>query len=157
LGRLITFDSGADTGWSNWEAGRLVSCGLTHPRDYPEVPYLIGLAWDGLDLVVENPQDYGSNRQVDPNNLITLGNRAGQIVGVYRALYALMGKPLTWELVLPAKWKGQVPKPIHHDRHLPKLDAREKTVLQAALKGVAKGKHHDVKDAVCLGLWRLHR
>lgn len=156
MGRVtLAIDPGEDTGWSKWVDARLMTCGLVHPDKYPLLPYMVGLPID--DLVVELPQDYGSNRAVDPNNLISLGYKVGAIVGVFAGLHYLLEHVFTQKLVHPNEWKGQVPKPIHHDRHLSKLDAREKTVLQAVLKGVPKGKRHDVKDSVCLGLWRVGR
>lgn len=157
MGSLITIDPGDDTGWSKWEEGRLVTCGLCHPVDYPELPFTMGLPSDPPDLVIELPQDYGANRAVDPNKLISIGYKVGAVYGVFAAYYHLLGKTLTRELVHPNEWKGQVPKNIHHDRNLPKLSPAEKTVLLACLDKVPKGKRHDVKDAVCLGLWRLHR
>lgn len=153
----VAIDPGDDTGWSKWLDRRLVACGLTHPDAYPELPFTIGLPTDGLDLVVENPEAYSGDRKVDPNKLITLGRKVGELIGVYRAYYHLLGKPFTWEIVLPKRWKGQVPKPIHHDRHLPTLDAAEQRVLLASLETVPNGMRHDVKDSVCLGLWRVKR
>jgi len=159
LGRVtIAIDGGEDTGWSKWLDRRLVACGLCHPDDYPELPFIIGLPPEGLDLIIELPEDYGSNRgKVDPNSLIFLATKCGEIRGVYRAYYHLLEKPFIADFVLPKRWKGQVPKNIHHDRHLPRLDAVEKTVLQESLSRVAKGKRHNIKDGVCLGMWRVKR
>jgi len=155
VGRLVSIDPGHDTGWASWDSARLVGCGLCHVKDYPELPFRAGLPID--DLIVEVPQDYSSNRQVDPNDLISLGYKVGAIVGVFTAYHHLMSRTFTCARVFPREWKGQLPKNICHDRHLPKLDAREKRVLQTALAEVPNGKRHDVKDAVCLGLWRIKR
>lgn len=153
MGRVtVAIDPGDDTGWSKWQDRILVKCGLTHPDDYAELPFLIGMPFD--DLVIELPLDY---RKVDPNNLISLGVKVGEVIGVVRAYHHLMGLKLTVKKVETPEWKGSVPKPIHHAQHLPKLNPGEQSVLQEALKGVPKGKHHDVKDSVCLGLWRVKR
>lgn len=151
----MSVDPGNDTGWAAWESSRLARCGLCHVPDYPELPFLTGLPID--DLVIELPQYYGSNSQVDPNNLISLGYKVGAVIGVFVAYHSLLGRKFTHAAIHSNEWKGQVPKNIHHDRELSKLDAGEKTVLQAALGKVPKGKRHDVKDAVCLGLWWLKR
>jgi hypothetical protein len=155
VGRLVSIDPGNDTGWSVWDDARLTSCGLCHVRDYPALPFLIGLPID--DLVVELPKDYGGNRAVDPNNLISLGYKVGAIIATFCAYHHLMDHEFVHEAVHPTSWKGQVPKHIHHDRHLPKLDAAEKSILLSVLERTPKGKRHDVKDAVCLGLWRIGR
>lgn len=154
----IYIDPGDDTGWSRWDLRELTACGLAHyPKDYPELPHIIGLPDEGLDLYIELPQDYGSNRQTDPNKLIVLGVKVGDILGAYRQIYHLLKKPLSYNLVWPQSWKGQVPKPIHHDRHLPKLTPREKMILQAALERCPKGQRHNIKDAVVFGLWGSKR
>lgn len=157
MGGLIAIDPGEDTGWSLWYEGTLAGCGLIHPKDYPELPFRIGMPAEVPDLVIELPQDYAGNRGTDPNNLISLGYKVGLITGIFGAYYHLMGLKLNPKLVWPAEWKGQVPKAIHHDRNLPKLRPEEKTLLQDVLSKVPRGKRHDVKDAVCLGLWRLRR
>lgn len=154
-GVTVAIDPGNDTGWSKWVDRRLVACGLCHVPDYPELPFTIGLPID--DLIVEIPQDYGPNRTVDPNDLISLGYKVGALIGVFVAYHNLLDRKFTHAVIRPNQWKGQVPKNIHHDRTLPALDAREKTVLQTVLETVPKGKRHDVKDAVCLGLWRVKR
>lgn len=156
-GVVIAIDPGEDTGWSKWIDGALVRCGLSHPKEYAELPFLMGLSAEVPTLVIELPQDYTSNRATDPNNLISLGYKVGLIAGIFGAYYHLQGGKLNPRLVWPAEWKGQVPKAIHHDRNLPKLRPAEKTVLLAALDNVPKSKRHDVKDAVCLGLWSLKR
>ncbi len=153
----IMIDPGDDTGWSKWEDRQLVSCGLCHPEDYPELPFVIGLPKESINLTIENPEVYSGNRQVDPNNLVTLGRKVGELLGVYRAYYHLLGIPLSYDIVLPKQWKGQVPKEIHHDRELPKLDGTEKRVLLSAMRSVSEGKRHNIKDAVCLGIWRHKR
>lgn len=156
MGRVtVAIDPGDDTGWSKWVDRRLTMCGVTHVHDYPELPFTIGLPID--DLVIELPQDYQGNRKVDPNNLIALGYKVGAMFGVFTAYHHLMGREFTYKAVHPVTWKGQVPKAIHHDQNLPKLDAAEQSVLRAALEITPKGKRHDLKDAVCLGLWRINR
>lgn len=158
MGRItIAIDPGEDTGWSKWDDGSLVGAGLCQPFEYPELPFVIGLPEEPPDLIIENPEDYGSSRITDPNKLITLGRKVGELGGIYRAYYHLKGRQFVYVTVWPKKWKGQVPKEIHHDRHLPKLRQEEKSVLSAAFAQITNSKRHNVKDAICLGLWRLKR
>ncbi len=157
MGQLVTIDPGTDTGWARFEKKTLFSCGIVHPEGYAELPFVIGLGSLPPDLVVEEPRDYGSNRQVDPNDLLSLQAKLFQVVGVYRAYWHLMGFTLKIKRVYPREWKGQVPKGIHHERELAKLSPDEWETLKGCLEKVPKGQRHDVKDAVCLGLWRLGR
>ncbi len=156
-GVIVAIDPGDDTGWSRYDNRRLTSCGLVHPEQYPELPFIVGLLLEPFDLVIELPKDYSGNRQVDPNKLISLGRKVGIITGVFQAYYYLQDIQIKPALFWPHEWKGQIPKNIHHDREIPKLDPEEKTVLQKTLALVPAGKRHDVKDAVCLGLWRAKR
>lgn len=103
-----------------------------------------------LPLVVEIPQVYqGSKQKGDPNDLIQLAACAGYTVGrLSREL------PLEPRGVRPSEWKGQVPKEAHHDRVKGRLGPGE--LLNVALPSAAS-LHHNVWDAVALGLWALGR
>lgn len=61
------------------------------------------------------------------------------------------------QAVLPATWKGQVPKHIHHARVLKELSPAETVVLQKGFLGVRKDLQHNVLDAVALGLYGVGR
>lgn len=95
-------------------------------------------------LVVEIPQVYQrAHSKGDPNDLIQLAGVAGAIVGRLSGAPNMLGP-------LPAEWKGQVPKEIHHARVRAALTADELT--RVALPS-AKSLAHNVWDAVALGLW----
>jgi hypothetical protein len=149
---LLTIDPGADQGWGLFENGLLYTCGLGDP-------------WAGLYtlvhgrpdlLVIECPQVYPrSKKRVDPNRLIVLARRVGRAED--RA--ELLRIPV--ELVFPRAWKGTVDGDVMIERIRSRLSAAELALVDGALgpkgKPVAKGKLHNVIDAVGLGLWKLGR
>jgi hypothetical protein len=81
--------------------------------------------WDLV--VIEKPQIYqGHLQKGDPNDLIDLAVLVGAIIGHVSATKIL--------LPLPAEWKGQVPKDIHHRRirkRVPGLGRCSKDALDA--------------------------
>ncbi len=84
-------------------------------------------------LVIEKPQVYQAERQeVDANDLVNLAVLVGAVLGRVVAKRVL--------LPLPAQWKGQVPKKIHHRR------IRNKTGLDQRMS-------KDALDAVGLALF----
>ncbi len=84
----------------------------------------------------------GTEHNVDPNDIVRLAYLAGVLApGV--------------ETVTPQEWKKQVPKKIHNQRVLSRLNEKERYLIEdyncpAHLK-------HNVIDAVGLGLWKLGR
>ena len=57
----------------------------------------------------------------------------------------------------PGKWKGQVPKEIHHQRVWETLGLEEKLDLERMLGKVPKTYRGDVLDGVALLLWHYRR
>lgn len=103
------------------------------------------LDWVLFDLVIEKPQVYVRTRSKgDPNDLIDLA----LVVGAF--FQRASGKVTT---VLPAAWKGQVPKPIMGARILAKLNDEERARIEA---GPLK-KMHNAIDAIGIGLHYLKR
>lgn len=154
--RLLAIDPGRDTGWALFarvassgaftrgeynNPGQcqpsLVGCGLVHADTLGRLPGLAG----AIDtVVIERPESY-SGQPVNPNNLLILSLRAGEVAGLFpRAVV---------QYVLPKVWKGQLPKEICHRRARAKMSAAELLV--------AKSKNHNIWDAIALGLWRLGR
>lgn len=139
--KLLAIDPGNDLGWALFDGGTLERAGLRNPP--------VDAAHQAI---IERPQVYRSSKSKgDPNDLITLA------IGVGQMKERLESCGATVELVLPATWKGQIPKDIHHRRILGLLAPTEKTRLDACLSGVAAGIRHNVLDAVGLGLWFLRR
>lgn len=136
---LLAIDPGDATGWAHFRGYQLSACGLTPPDTYSTLPAC-------QYVIVEEPQVYRFGR-ADPNSLLILSEKVGRIMQLYP--HAKKVKPRTW--------KGTMPKEICHARFLPKLGPLEKKVLDDALEGVARGLRHNVRDAVCMGLWELKR
>ena len=83
----------------------------------------------------------GSKRKATPDDLITLGYRAGRAVGLCPA-------PERVVAVSPSTWKGSLSKPVSHARTL-------KACPRAAEFLTGKKSDEDLLDAVGLGLWAL--
>lgn len=95
------------------------------------------------EIVIERPQIYtGAEAKGDPNDLLDLAF----VAGYFRAHRSY----------LPAEWKGQVPKEIHHKR-LSEYFAESGDVDGFDVwKRISKlKKDHDLRDAVGLGLFHL--
>lgn len=132
---VTAIDPGACTGWAVFVDRVLYACGAE--RDASAVPV-------GGDLVViERPQIYrASKSKGDPNDLITLALLAGR----YQERALVAGARV--ELVLPAAWKGSVPKAVHNKRVLASLTPQERALVPD---------DHNAIDAAGLGKWRLER
>lgn len=163
---VLAFDPGDNTGWSRYDANKLVACGLVHPRDYDLLPEIVfgsfpeRWTWR-LTITIESQQVYRQSRQKsDPNNLISLAQKVGAIgmslKQFFRTRYGVRLDP--WETPSPAEWKGQRTKEICHSQMLPRLSEHERAVMMTHLLAIkSESQRQDVKDAVCLGLWRLKR
>ncbi len=104
-------------------------------------------------LVVEYPQTYGGRAsRGDANDLVAVALVAGAIVGCYSHL------PI--KLILPAEWKGQIPKKTKHGTNPIELRCKKKLsaleVSKIALPSRA-ALAHNVWDAVGIGLYYLGR
>lgn len=147
----------------------LVACGLGDPRacEKHRLSRVVG-------LVVEYPR-HRPRVTKSANDLITLAWGAARWVGRYETLRPEI------EILQPTpeKWKGGVPKEIHHPRVYLALSAVEKKLAAPFLyadmawrlpdydrpayvpgirgKSVPESKRHNVLDAVGLGLWAAGR
>lgn len=110
------------------------------------------LRMDPPDLVVVEAQQHYPGSPVNANDLISLAACAGALIGSVASELAPEGRILT---PLPAEWKGQVPKAIHHKRL-----AKDLEKLQGARfdgEPIPKGRFKEVADALGLALWGLRR
>jgi len=100
-------------------------------------------------IIVEQPQVYrGARGKGDPNDLIRLAN----VVGACASACARS------KTTLPSRWKGQVPKKIHHERVLAELErGRELAMVLSKIAGIRGSDRHNVFDAIGLNLWSLRR
>jgi hypothetical protein len=87
---------------------------------------------------------------VPPETVITLAIHLGEAIG----RHADGAVP---ELVEPRTWKGSASKPVHHRRIWAKLNVGEQEIVKSSARGVADSKHHNILDAVGLGLWAIGR
>lgn len=126
------------TGWAHWEGQYvqyLVACGVE--EDVDAVPVR-------GRLIIERPQIYrGSKSKADPNDLITLAIQVGRYVERSGGNAAL---------VTPAQWKGQVTKEIIVPRILGALNDGERAIATRASLDIAKGKVHNMIEAIGIGL-----
>lgn len=97
-------------------------------------------------VVIELPQvrkrehQRAAKKGADPNDLIQLAAVVAAISDRFRHDGV--------RAFLPEEWKGQVPKKIHNERALARLDAAELAVIPQ----LASSKLHNVIDAIALGL-----
>jgi hypothetical protein len=151
----VTIDPGLATGWALWTSGAtttLIACGLGDPRSTPK--HVVTPRHENDDVVhdvwIESPRIYPRGH-ADPQDIIVLARGAGEWGGIYSVLAT------TVHYVEPAQWKGQVPKAIHHARVWAELRAVEKDIVDAASRGIAPSKRHNILDAVAMGLWVAKR
>lgn len=137
---LLTVDPGADAGLAWFEQGRLRSCALASPA-------LIDPAYVKR-VVIECPRVYPKIK-ADPNDLIRLARRVGEVEAMFRHADI--------RIVFPRDWKGTVPKDIFARRIIGRLDACEREIYDDACQSIAAGKRHNVADAIGLGLFDLGR
>lgn len=152
MSQVTTIDAGDCTGWSTFVSGWLQSCGIgkhklgTEP-DLGECPIL------GSDTVlIEEPQDYaGGRRKVDPNVLIKLARKVGDLERLARTTPGVR----IVKVVKPYEYKGQTPKTIHHRRVIKHLTPQECAVIVAAIraKKITERQARNMMDAIGLGLW----
>ena len=124
-----------------WSRAGLVACGLGDPRSSEK-----HVAKEIHDAWIEAPVIYPRSK-ADPSDILKLARDAGEWGGIYKVLVALV------RYVEPAEWKGQLPKDVCHARMWLKLSEEEKAIVDAACRGLAPSKRHNVLDAVAIGVW----
>lgn len=153
---LLSCDPGAkNCALAYWRHGGLVHVGFSQTVG--------GFIFPGPELAIEVPFIYpkgpqGQKEGADPNDLIQVAYAAGVIAGLRQAIKI--------ETYLPRKWKGQVPKPIHHGRVWDTLNTYEHRRLPLETydriqTGINGGPYswagHNLLDAVGIGLYYLGR
>jgi hypothetical protein len=135
MGMILAIDPGACSGFAYFADTRLVSCGVFGERPSAANVHLV---------VIERPQVY-VKREVDLNDLVTLGIFVGRLTEFYSGCDV--------EHVLPREWKGQMPKDISWARSQSKLSADEMRIVPV----LAKTTVHNMRDAIGIGLWKCGR
>ncbi len=100
------------------------------------------------EVVIELPQVYNvrARSKGDANDLIQLA----AVVGALATYHA--GRKM--QIVRPSQWKGQTKKEVTKNRCVEKLSEAELARVELPK---AKSLHHNIFDAVGLGLWALKR
>ncbi len=128
----------------------LIRCGVFRGDDWIDtanhVPEFSCENPDDLKLIIEDPRIYPVTN-VRPNDLMKLSAAVGAIVAKVSAKFT--------KLVTPSQWKKSVPKTIHQKRIWRTLNESEKEILDSCL--CPKSLHHNVVDAVGIGLWHVGR
>lgn len=148
---LVTIDPGLATGWSLWDCGGLIACGLDSPLADPR--HGAAVAAGRLSGVWIESQVIYPRSKARPADIVKLAQDAGRWAGIYSTL------GVEAHFVAPSTWKGQVPKAIHHARVWAALSVPEQRIVDASCRGVAPSKRHNVLDAVGIGQWvhKTHR
>lgn len=134
--QFVAFDPGVKYfAWAVFRGGALDAAGLSNksPRDW---------VWPGISFaIVECPESQFS-QETRERDIYALARAAGEIgIQFPERLY-----------VAPSRWKGQIPKEIHHPRIVSQLDEFERKTLPTK-----KTELKHVLDAVGIGLWYLGR
>lgn len=166
---LLTIDPGARyAAWALWDAAGLVEARQTPDSNALRVivqnvtgpihAYVVNVAvqprspgrlvhvLDGIDVLVELPQEYDDDKEERAKDLFRVAATAGALA------FAFDVPGNTVKFVRPPEWKGQVPKRVHHARALTVLSAGEQSRIYSTPKV-----HHNVMDAVAMGLWARRR
>lgn len=142
---ILAVDTGRATGWAVAYGGRLAACGLAQVKD--DAPIALPTVSGALVLVEYPIHRREGGKDIDPNDIIKLGSRAGRV----QEKYLVLGNRV--RMVFPSEWKGSIPKEIHHDRIRSSLSPEARDVVSRDLANVAPSLRHNVLDAIGLVLW----
>lgn len=155
---ILAVDPGAGgTGWAllNSNDGRLVDYGTIHGRSKVWEVKAVEILKDYKELLskkcigkayIESPvfmRGYGGYTTASTGDLVKLAMLCG-------ALYFLTAECVPTKLVVPSKWKGQLPKKVCNYRVLRILQQ------QSTYSPLARISNHAL-DAIGLGFWSLGR
>jgi len=154
---LLSIDPGTkNLGWAHFRLGLLwaTGCSRTTLRTRDDqvavhkdnILRASGHAVRGaLESMVYNPRRKGSV----PKDLLDVQMVGGLVLGS-----CVRGTQITYAA---HRWKGQVPKAIHHERIVKVLSPYERNILDEALSGCPRGNHKEILDAMGIGLYDLGR
>ncbi len=153
---MISIDPGVKTaGVACWEDDELISAWLSKGETWDRTAFNVLCCLEdhfpkeiilSAHAVIERPQVYREEfLKGDPNDLITLALMVGATAGY------LINEPT---LYYPREWKGQVPKDTMIERIKGKLSEEEYRRVDLPR---AKSLHHNIWDAVGIGLYQLGR
>jgi hypothetical protein len=145
--RLVAIDPGVlNLGWALFEHGRLSRCGLSQASSPVEHAGNIAALYRPDVVVLEKMTVRDIPNALDLLNVTETGAFvAGSLLPAF--LYS----------ATPSRWKGNVPKLIHHARLARVLTEGEHAVAFADVEPIRASLQHNVWDAIGLGLWGLGR
>jgi hypothetical protein len=145
--RVLAIDPGKHAiGLSVWDDGRLTRVLFVPVESWQGIAVDLR-DWAADEIVCEIPQVYRTGLQKgDQGDLIAVALVAGACLSCAAVATA----------VRPQAWKGQVPKEIHNERVLKRVE-REAASVFAELMKIPKTKRHNVIDAVGIGQWYFDR
>jgi hypothetical protein len=159
MGKLIAIDPGVKMcGFAVFADDELVDAGIVRPSKrnrkslFDSAYSMANLLRDKAvlsfaDLVVERMRIYNKLAQEgDPNDLLDVAYVTGIIVGRLACYFRTLRTPTAHE------WKGNIPKPIHHERI-----KRDCPQAEPLAQKTAKTYRHNVYDAIGLGLWAIEK
>ncbi len=152
---LLAIDPGADTGWALFGRGVLCACGLGEPPDDVDSPWMYGCEFEYLKVLIECPR-LRPRGEKNPNSILLVARNAGEWGGRYFGVGEV-------SYLTPNDWKGSTPKATANARTWRSLNEGERGVVDLAFakakgrKGLAKGKRHNVLDAIGIGLHGVGR
>ncbi len=140
--RCLAIDPGSSSGWALYENRLLVACGACRPH---EVWIRAGGPVVWVERVYYEKPVYHPGSPVNPQNLITLADNAGEARGAFVSAGAKV------DFVFSDDWKGQLPKKVCHARSWAVLTEPERSVVGACGRGLSSKPLLDMLDAVALG------
>jgi hypothetical protein len=119
---------------------------VTNP---PLQQYPITLIVEGQSIQHALQANRQAHRRIDPDDILHLGQVAGLMMGAFGEMAG------TITLVTAMKWKGGVPKEIHHARLYQKLgwDKPPETLTQYSGEKINQGDWLELNDSLGLAVW----
>ncbi len=142
----LSIDPGTkEMGWALWEDNELSICGLARGKNWAETVQALP-KFTIRKLIIEDQQIY-KRSPINAHSLLAVARVVGAVLAYYNFP--------TFDLVSPAKWKGQLPKDVCNRRTLSKLTESELRQLEIA--PCPPSLKHNLIDAVGIGLWATKR
>lgn len=159
-----SFKNGAGYAIFDHETFKLIACGIVRPfapgmDDYQAAIEIanklrqiwekhVGFSFDPVYLVVEGQRIYPFSK-INPDPLIKLARLSGMLLRDYKTPEKNVLTPC------PGQWKGNSAKLDTANLVLENLDPWSIRRLNNDLSEIPKFLHHNVYDAVGLGLWAI--
>jgi hypothetical protein len=150
-------------GYSYFEEGKLIACGLIKPfapgylseQSIFDVLKNFSKQWEELKgfsikpkiLCLESPVNFGNYKKINTKALDDIHFLNGMLTERFQPERLLRPTPF--------QWKGNKPKDKHNAEIVSSLDTYSRKRLEESLSQIKNGAWHNVIDAVGLGLYAL--